>query len=191
MDDSREAAERASILLEANWKLSNGEHHPLDAPSFSIERLLTDLMHYSHSRNKGITDDSGEYLHFDRMVKDAREQFIKEREATPELFEPLLDPNRPQRDPEFDAMQDKLYSRQLAETLELERKHETELNSLGPSKELSDRHREERNNQIKNFDEERERYILEYHDAKRIAQEMEQQEKQKTLDLDPAKKLSR
>lgn len=185
MDDGREAAERASILLEANWKLSNGEHHPLDAPSYSIERLLTDLMHYSHRRNKGITDDSGEYLHFDRMVKDAREQFIKEREATPELFEPLLDPNLPQRDPEFDAMQNKLYSRQLAERRQLEDKQEAELRRLGPSKQLSDRHLQDRENQTDTFEQERERYTREYHDAKRTAQEMEQEEKQKTLDLDP------
>jgi hypothetical protein len=190
MDESREAAERASILLEANWKLSNGEHHPNDAPSYSIQRLLADLMHYSHRRNKGITDDSGEYLEFDRMVKDAREQFIREREATPELSEPLLDPNLPQRDPEFDAMQNKLYSRQLAERRQLEDKQEAELKLLGPSKQLEDRHLQDRLKQTEKFAEERERYTREYHEAKRIAKELEQQEKQENLTLDQGQKFS-
>jgi len=55
MDDNLEAEQRTSVVLEAHRRMSNGEHHPLDAPGASIERLLTDLMHYAHRRNEGKT----------------------------------------------------------------------------------------------------------------------------------------
>lgn len=123
----------------------------------------------------------------------AKQQFMKEREAAPELHEPLLDPNRPQSDPEFEDMRNKLYSRQLAERKELARKQEAELKSLGASQALSDRHSQELAKLTEKFEEERERYASEYLEAKRLARELEQQDKGKALEpgvLDFGKKFA-
>jgi hypothetical protein len=73
-------------------------------------------------------------------------------------------------------------------------KQRAEFNRIGASKELSDRHDREIQAMTERFEEERERYSREYHDAKRIAQEIEQQQKQVLepgLALDQGKKFSR
>jgi len=183
LDSAEDAYQRAKILLEAHHELADTFHHPADVPKYAIERLITDLMHYAHQRNKGKTVDGGEVIDFDRAVSDARQQFIKEREAAPELHEPLLDPNRPKPDPEFEKMQNELYSRQLAELKALDRKQQEEAQRLGPSKQIDLQHLQERRNLAEEHEKERERYVREYHEAKALARELEQQqEKDKALE---------
>jgi hypothetical protein len=179
LDSPGDAWRRADILLDAHHKLADTFHNPADVPSYAIERLITDIMHYAHERNKGKTIDSGEYIDFEHVVDNAKEQFVKEREAAPVLHEPLLDPYRPRPSPEFMEMEQKLYSRQLAERKELARKQEAELKSLGGSQALSERHDQELAKLTEKFEEERERHAREYHDAKRLARELEEQGKQK------------
>jgi hypothetical protein len=184
LDSPYDAWRRADILLDAHHKLAETYHHPNDIPSYAIERLITDLMHYAHERNKGKTADSGECVDFDHVVADAKAQFIREREAAPELHEPQLDPSRPQPDPKFDDLQNKMYSRQLAERNELTRKQEAELKSLGPSQALSDRHDQELTKLTGKFQEERERRTREYQEARRIREELEKDEQTEAIGLD-------
>jgi hypothetical protein len=146
--------------------------------------MITDLMHYAHECNKGKAVDSGECVDFDHVVADAKQQFIKEREAAVELHEPLLDPNRPQPDPKFDDMQNKMYSHQLAERNELHRKQEAELKNQGPSQALSQRHDQELTKLTEKFQDERERRTREYQEARRIREELEKDERTKALGLD-------
>jgi hypothetical protein len=185
LDSPDDAWRRADILLDAHHKLAETYHHPNDIPSYAIERLITDLMHYAHERNKGKTADSGECVDFDHVVADAKAQFIREREAAPGLHEPQLAPSRPQPDPKFDDLQNKMYSRQLAERNELTRKQEAELKSLGPSQALSDRHDQELTKLTEKFQDERERRTREFHTASRIREELEKDERTKALGLDP------
>ena len=126
-----------------------------------------------------LTDDFKVRLDFDRVVSNARQQFIKEREAAPELHEPLLHPDRSQPDPKFVEMQNKLYTQQLAERTELTRRQEAELKSLGPSKALSNRHSQEIAKLTEKFEEERERHTREYAEANRLAKELQYQKKRK------------
>jgi hypothetical protein len=83
-------------------------------------------------------------------------------------------------DPEFEDLQNKLHSRQLAEREVLAHRQEAELNRLGLSKELSDRHSRQLAELTENFEEERERYTREYFEAKRLAKEIEERDKHKT-----------
>jgi hypothetical protein len=184
LDSPDDAWRRADILLDAHHKLAETYHHPNDIPSYAIERLITDLMHYAHECNKGKAVDSGECVDFDHVVADAKQQFIKEREAAVELHEPLLDPNRPQPDPKFDDMQNKMYSHQLAERNELHRKQEAELKNQGPSQALSQRHDQELTKLTEKFQDERERRTREYQEARRIREELEKDERTKALGLD-------
>jgi hypothetical protein len=66
--------------------------------------------------------------------------------------------------------------------LQLSQKQEKELDRLGPSKELTDRHFQESKNQAEQFDKERGRYASEFLDARRIVQELDQREKEKSLE---------
>jgi len=198
MDEHEAAYERAKLFLEAHWEATKGEHHPADAPTYAIERLLVDLMHYVHERNLGQFPDDVYYIHFDRIVADAKEQFIKQREAVPEKDEPFLDPSlkelhEAREHIDFREIEANLKLRNLDEQIALREKQEKEIAKVGRSDELAEKHRQEISSQEKSFEEEKKRYAHEYLEAKRLAQEMEQQEKGKALEpgaLDLGKEFS-
>ena len=85
-------------------------------------------------------------------------------------------------DPKLEDLEKSLADRQARESHDLALKQTAELNRLGPSQELTDRHRQEWEGQTKDFAKERERYIVEFYDAQRMLEEMREQEKQESLE---------
>ena len=85
-------------------------------------------------------------------------------------------------DPKLEDLEKDLADRQARESHDLALKQTAELNRFGPSQELTDRHREEWEEQTKDFAKERERYIVEFYDAQRMLEEMREQEKQEALE---------
>jgi hypothetical protein len=133
-------------------------------------------MHYAHERNKGKPVEGGEYIQFDRVVANAKQQFIRERETAIEQHEPLLDPElqvlREARScPEYREIEEDLALRQFLEGLTLIGKQRNEVQNLGASPELEFQHRQEDAEQEKRFKEEKKRYASEFLEAKRLAQE--------------------
>jgi hypothetical protein len=93
----------------------------------------------------------------------------------------LLVSNR-STDPKLEDLEKDLADRQARESHDLALKQTAELNRFGPSQQLTDRHREEWEEQTKDFAKERERYIVEFYDAQRMLEEMREQEKQDALE---------
>lgn len=95
--------------------------------------------------------------------------------------EPAVDDwTRANNDPEFQKIAKGLIERQRQERLALDQKHQEQIKRLGPAVielEVSDLTRK--------FDNERGRYAREFLDAREIQQQLEERDKQKTLD--PAK----
>ena len=83
-------------------------------------------------------------------------------------------------DPKLEDLEKSLADRQAQESHDLALKQTAELNRLGPSQELTDRHRQEWEGQTKDFAKERERYIVEFYDAQRMVEEMREREKQES-----------
>jgi len=184
MDNADDAYQRASIILEAHAQLSKSEHHPIDVPEACILRLLTDLLHYSHERNKGKNPNDNYYIDFEHLEKWAKEEFIKEREAAVEFHEPLLDPelkdlHQARSDPEFREIEAALNLRQIDETIAIDQRQKGELQRLGPSDELITRHAQENADQEKKARDERIRYAREFLQSREIAQQVDERGKQK------------
>jgi hypothetical protein len=85
-------------------------------------------------------------------------------------------------DTKLEDLEKKLADRQAEESHDLALKQTAELNRLGPSQQLTDRHREEWQEQANGFAKERDRYIEEFHDAQRILEKMREREKQEALE---------
>jgi len=85
-------------------------------------------------------------------------------------------------DPKLEDLEKNLADRQARESHDLALKQTAELNRLGPSQELTDRHRQEWEGQTKDFAKERERYIVEFYDAQRMVEEMRERDKQESLE---------
>lgn len=85
-------------------------------------------------------------------------------------------------DPKLEDLEKNLADRQARESHDLALKQTAELNRLGPSPDLTDRHRQEWEGQTKDFAKERERYIVEFYDAQRMVEEMREREKQESLE---------
>lgn len=175
-DDRWEPWERTKLLLEAQHSILTAENPgadippPSDAPGAAIERMIIDVMHYCHERNKGFQPGDGDYIPLNAILKVAREEFIRERETMIETHEPLLDPYRiPPNDAELQEVKQKLYARQNAERTALEKQQMLEEKAEGPSKELETRHVKEASNLRKQFEEERERFDVEFYEAKKFA----------------------
>jgi hypothetical protein len=79
-------------------------------------------------------------------------------------------------DPKLEDLEKKLADRQAQESHDLSLAQTAELNRLGPSQELTDRHRQEWAEQAKNFAKERDRYIEEFHEAKRLLDRLRERE---------------
>jgi hypothetical protein len=85
-------------------------------------------------------------------------------------------------DPKLEDLEKDLADRQARESHDLALQQTAELNRFGPSQELTDRHRQEWEEQTKDFAKERERYIVEFYDAQRMLEEMREQEKREALE---------
>jgi hypothetical protein len=85
-------------------------------------------------------------------------------------------------DPKLEDLEKSLADRQARESHDLALKQTAELNRLGPSQQLTDSHRQEWEEQTKDFARERERYIVEFYDAQRMVEEMREREKQESLE---------
>jgi len=86
-------------------------------------------------------------------------------------------------DPELAKLQTDLTARQTEERENLQLRQEQERSILpAPSEFLEQRQWREREQQTHQFERERERYVREYVEARRLARELEQQEKGKVLD---------
>jgi len=84
-------------------------------------------------------------------------------------------------DPKLEDLEKNLADRQAQESHDLALKQTAELNRLGPSQQLNDRHRQEWEEQTKDFAKERERYIVEFHESQRMLEELRGREKQESL----------
>lgn len=82
-------------------------------------------------------------------------------------------------DPELEALMKSLDKRHAKEALDLTDKHDRE---SGPPTEVDGRHIQERQEQNKKFAEERDRYISEYHESRRLQNEIRDREKQEALE---------
>ncbi len=85
-------------------------------------------------------------------------------------------------DPKLEDLERSLADRQARESHDLALKQTAELNRLGPSQQLTDRHRQEWEGQTKDFAKERERYIVEFYDAQHMVEEMRERDKQESLE---------
>jgi hypothetical protein len=85
-------------------------------------------------------------------------------------------------DPKLEDLEKSLADRQARESHDLALKQTAELNRLGPSQQLTDSHRQEWEEQTKDFAKERERYIVEFYDAQRMVEEMRERDKPESLE---------
>ena len=79
-------------------------------------------------------------------------------------------------DPKLEDVEKALAERQAKESHDLSLKQAAELNRLGPSQQLTDRHRQEWEKRSRDFVNERDRYIKEFHDSERMRNEMRDEE---------------
>jgi hypothetical protein len=93
-------------------------------------------------------------------------------------------------DPKLEDLEKSLADRQAQQSHDLALAQTAELNRLGPSQELTDRHRQEWEQQAKDFAKERDRYIEEFHEAKRLLDRMRGEEEERGLGRDETKGLS-
>ena len=120
-----------------------------------------------------------EYIEFNtpQGLTDGDRRFRQELEEREKLL--LHDRST---DPKLEDLEKSLADRQAQESHDLALKQTAELNRLGPSQELTDRHRQEWEGQSKDFAKERERYIVEFYDAQRMVEEMREREKQEAVE---------
>jgi hypothetical protein len=208
-DETQDAWQRAQLLLEAQQAILKREQkpapHPYDVPAAAIERAVADLMHYVHERNKGVAKGSGDSLDFDQILKLAKAQFIREREAAVEKNEPRLDLNKKgapmpdteftakvpfMQDPEFIKLQRELQTRQEQETKKLLDQQTRQRIEFGRQPGVTrpqiddnnQRQLKERADQSRQHKSEQDRYTREYHDAKVLREQLRENEKRQELE---------
>ena len=79
-------------------------------------------------------------------------------------------------DPKLEDLEKSLADRQAQESHDLSLAQTAELNRLGPSQQLTDRHRQEWEDQARKFAKERDRYIEEFHEAQRLLERLRERE---------------
>ena len=87
------------------------------------------------------------------------------------------------KDPQLEALMKDLGARHAEEAFDLTDKHELEL--MGPIEGIARPHTLERQEQNRKFAEERERYVNEYQEARRLQNEIRASEKQEGLERGP------
>ncbi len=85
-------------------------------------------------------------------------------------------------DPKLEDLEQRIADSHAQEAHDLALKQTAELNRLGPSQDLTNRHRQEWEQQSKDFAKERDRYIEEFHDSARIRERLRAEEEQKGLE---------
>jgi len=85
---------------------------------------------------------------------------------------------------EFEPKAEALVQRHLYTEAQLADKRQTDIQKFGPSAELDAVHAGERNLQARHYDEDRGRYAREFLKFRELAEEFDQREKEKNLDLD-------
>ena len=132
-----------------------------DLPLTEVLNQLQILEYMETNTPQGLTDADRAF----RQELEEREKLLLRDRST---------------DPKLEDLEKDLADRQAQESHDLALKQTAELNRLGPSQELTDRHRQEWEGQTKDFAKERERYIVEFYDAQRMVEEMREREKQES-----------
>jgi hypothetical protein len=134
-----------------------------DLPLTEVLNQLQILEYMETNTPQGLTDDD---RRFREELEERQKLLLRDRST----------------DPKLEDLEKNLADRQARESHDLALKQTAELNRLGPSQELTDRHRQEWEGQTKDFAKERERYIVEFYDAQRIVEEMREREKQESME---------
>ena len=134
-----------------------------DLPLTEVLNQLQILEYMETNTPQGLTDGD---RRFREELEERQKLLIRDRST----------------DPKLEDLEKSLADRQARESHDLALKQTAELNRLGPSQELTDRHRQEWEGQTKDFAKERERYIVEFYDAQRMVEEMREREKQESLE---------
>jgi hypothetical protein len=134
-----------------------------DLPLTEVLNQLQILEYMETNTPQGLTDGD---RRFREELEERQKLLIRDRST----------------DPKLEDLEKSLADRQARESHDLALKQTAELNRLGPSQELTDRHRQEWEGQTKDFAKERERYIVEFYDAQRMVEEMREREKPESLE---------
>lgn len=195
--DPEEPYQRAKRILDAYSSGRDGilgEDH-----KNTITSLVTDLMHYCDAENFGKTDDDPRYLNFEEMFNVAQNNFQVQVKSMDSVREKATDTqiarfwdaalnsgNAPipgpdlkviETDPKLVKLLDDLAARQAVEAQHLhERQAKEAPNPL--------RHEQECDAQLRKFEDEKERYIRQFNNARELSEQMHDEEKQKGLEHD-------
>lgn len=184
MDDDRDfknAVDRTWMQLQFMVETKGttgtvGDVH--EFPNAALRDMIVDMMHYAEARNRHNEPGDIFYIDINREFELAKRQFMAEKERIPLAMDPRLE-----------QVLLALEKRQQEERSNLIVRQGEEIPDGGASSpELRDKHKEECEAQEKKFDLERQRYIREYHNGRRIEEELNAEEKVLTQD-DP--KLSK
>jgi hypothetical protein len=197
--DPEEPYRRAKRILDAYFSGRDsklGEDH-----KNALTSLVTDLMHYCDAENFGKTDDDPHYLNFEEIFKTAEKDFqvqakgmnsVREKATDTQIARfwdaalnsgnaplPVPQPNLKaiETDPKLVKLLKDLADRQAVEAERLhERQAKEGLNPL--------RHEQERDAQLRKFEDEKQRYIRQFNRGRELAEQMRGVEKQEGLDHD-------
>ena len=170
LEEHEQALDRARNILTQYQRLSG-----LKDTASAIERLLSDLEHFCFNRNEALEHSSGEgeVLDVNDLLDDAQEQYFEE-------IGPILD----DRDPLLTELTRGLDERQGKEAADLMLQHVQQAQRSGFTEEQAEAQRRERAEQQERFRLERQRYVNEYHEAKKMARDMSKR-RGKDDDLSP------
>jgi predicted ArsR family transcriptional regulator len=159
LEEHEQALARAQNILAQYQKLSGTKD-----TAATIERLLSDLEHFCFNRNESTehTFQEGEELDVDVLLDNAKDKYFEE-------IGPILD----DRDPQLTALTRSLDERHGKEAAELMLRHAQQAQRGGYSEEQAEAQRRERAEQQELFRQERQRYVDEYHEAKKLARDMQ------------------
>ncbi len=192
--DPDEPWKRAQLLLEAHARISKSEIHPYDHPAAALRELLTDLMHYCAAHNVGKSRGDIEYLDFEALKNDAKQEFEVQaktmnravadskptptRYATPDEEESIAARLRLENDPKLAKILTALEERQAHEASELAARQSRE-----PGADPL-RHEHERDAQLRKFEDERARYVRQYNKGLEMTERLQAEERQKGFEHD-------
>ena len=170
LEEHEQALERARNVLNQYQKLSG-----LKDTGSAIERLLSDLEHFCFSENEATEHlfEEGEELDVNTLLDKAQERYFEE-------IGPILD----DRDPLLTELTRGLDERQGKEAADLMLQHVQQGQRSGFTEEQAEAQRRERAEQQERFRLERQRYVNEYHEAKKLARNLSKR-RGKDDDLSP------
>jgi hypothetical protein len=197
--DPEEPYRRAKRILDAYF--SGRDSNLGDDHKNALTSLVTDLMHYCDAENFGKTDDDPRYLNFEEIFNTSQNNFQVQAKAMNSVREkatdtqiarfwdaalnsgkaplpaPQLDLKAIETDPKLVKLLKDLADRQAVEAQHLhERQAKEGFNPL--------RHEQERDAQLRKFEDEKQRYIRQFNRGRELAEQMRGVEKQEGLDHD-------